>query len=837
MTRRSLATTLALGAALAGPAAGQNRPQPPQTPPGQAQQGPQGQGQQPGGRQQQEGPRPYRDVITPQMRPDSGVFIVYRRDDRLYYEVPRAMFGREFLLVVDQRGTPRGVGYAGEEVTRRMVRWDRTGNRVLLRLLSYDMTADTTLPVSRAVRLSNLPQILRSFDVAAWSPEDSNAVIEVTGLFTQDVPELNARQDLGRRVRRFDPGRSLVERARSFPRNIEVSALQTYEVDSLPGAPGQRADGSVNTVTMLMNYSMVLLPDQPMMPRLCDNRIGLFGRTIEDYGRDGHQVARRCYLDRWRLEPSNPAAAVSDPVKPIVFYIDPATPEKWVPWLIRGVQMWEPVFRAAGFSNAIQARRVPTPEEDPEFDLDDARYSAIRWLPSTTQNAYGPHVSDPRTGEILQSNIGFYHNVMNLVRGWYWVQAGAVDPLAQRLPFPDSLIGRGLAYVAAHEVGHTLGMPHAMLSSQTYPVDSLRSRSFTCRYGTTASIMDYARFNYVAQPGDSACLFPEIGPFDYYTINWGYRRAPGATNPDAERPFLDSLARLQDTNPMFRYGRQNDPTDPRVQSEALGDDPVRATGYGLQNIRRLVPMLIPATTADRLQDYDDLNEMYGRLIGQWATELGHVAVVVGGVYRDEKYPSQSGVIYTPVPRETQAGAVRFLLENAFTTPTFFFDQEVLRRIEPSGSVDRIRVRQAALLNTVLNDARLNRLVEQEAVLPDGQSYTVAALLADLRRGLFSEAAAARPLADAYRRNIQRAFVDQLERLITTPLAPPTPPGPPSPFAQPAVPRPGDARALARAEMRDLDAQLRTAIIRTTDRETRAHFEDLRARIDRVLNPR
>src|SRR6267378_3363708 len=607
-----------------------------------------------------EGLKPYNQVITAQAVTDSGVFIVHRIGEKLFYEIPRRMLGREFRLVVDRRGTIRGLGYAGEQIAARVVRWDRLGTRVLLRMISFAMRADSTLPVSRAVDLSNTPPIIKSFDIAAWSPKDSNAVIEVTSLFTSDVSELNARQ-LGIRVRRFDPARSFVERARSFPVNVEVTALQTFEMDSVPGAPGSGPDRSLNTMTIPTNFSMLLLPDHPMRPRACDNRVGYFSVDYEDYGANVDKVPTRCYITRWRLEPKDPNAAVSDPVKPIVFYLDPATPERWAPWIIKGVRAWEPVFRAAGFSNAITARRAPTPQEDPEFDVDDARYSTIRWLPSTIENAYGPHVSDPRTGEILQSGIGFYHNVMNLTRDWYFVQAGPNDPRAARLPLPDSLIGETLAYVTAHEVGHTLGFPHNMKSSASYPVDSLRSRTFTARYGDESSIMDYGRFNYVAQPGDGARLVPIQGPYDYFAVNWGYRRIAGAATPEAERPTLDSLARLQEGDPMLRFGNA-DGIDPEAQTEDLGSDPIAATRYGLANIKRVMPMLLPATTINRLEDYGDLSEMYGRLIGQWQRELGHVVTLLGGVYRAERYPSQQGVLFTAVPRATQQAAVSFLLE-------------------------------------------------------------------------------------------------------------------------------------------------------------------------------
>src|SRR5437879_2926408 len=415
-------------------------------------------------------PKPYNQVITPGATTDSGVFTVHRSGEKLFYEIPEAMFGREFLLVADQRGTIR-------------------------------------------------------------------------------------------RVRRMDPARSVIDRARAFPRNVEVSALQTFEVDSVPGPAGNPPNRSLNSITMLMNYSMVLLPDKPMMARLCDDRVGYFSLSFEDYDEDRVPGPRRCFIQRYRLEPKDPTAAVSDPIKPIVWYIDPATPAKWVPWLIKGVEMWEPVFRAAGFSNAITAR-LPA-ASDSDFDLDDARLSTIRWLPSTIENAYGPRLSDPRSGEILNANIGFYHNVASLVEAWYWTQAGAADPRARQLPFPDSLMGLMLAYVATHGGGSDMRLRHRRVAATYYPVDSLRSRSFTCRMkGTSPSIMDYARYNYVAQPGDSACLMQGIGPYDYFAIDWGYRHIPAAGSPDAERPILDSLARLQDAQPWDRWIGDGEPGPP-----------------------------------------------------------------------------------------------------------------------------------------------------------------------------------------------------------------------------------------------------------------------------------
>ena len=838
MTARTL-PAIALGAALllGAPSLNAQRPSGPPSPaPGAG--GGQGEGQGPGGRGagQQQGPKPYAQVVTDKAVSDTGVFLIHRIGDQVLFEIPRAQLGRQFLLVGDMAGAQDGTGYAGVVTIQRVVRWERMGNRVLLRNVGFDIVADSSTPVSRAVQLNNVEPIIMSFDVLAWS-KDSSPVLDVGKLFTTDVPELNVSRGGGfggrpDRSRRFDTQRSLVEATRAFPTNLNVRAIHTWSSDSVPN------DRSLGTITEVVQYSMVALPDVLAARRLCDNRVGYFSTDQVDYGTTEQRAAHRCYIDRWRLEPRDPAAAVSDPIKPIVFYIDPATPPQWVPWLIKGVEDWQPAFRYAGFSNAIIGRRAPTPQEDPNFSMDDARYTYVRWLPSSIENAFGPHISDPRTGEILQSSIGYFHNVMNLLRDWYFVQVGPLDPRAATLPLPDSLMGRMLEYVVAHEVGHTLGFPHNFRASASVPVDSLRSPSYTARWGDTPSIMDYARFNYVAQPGDHAALIPTISVYDSFAVNWGYRRFTGAATPDAERPILDSLARQQDANPMLRFGNL-DGIDPNSQREAVGDDPVKASTYGMMNLKRVMAMLVHATTANKLDDYSDLQEMYERVIGQWQFEMSDVLTMIGGVYRHEKYPSQEGVIHTAVPRAQQAAAMRFLAENVLATPTWMYDPEILRRIEPTGFADRIRTQQTTFLRQLFDDARLDRLADQMATATSAApAYGVGDLLGDVRKASFSELSAARVGVDAYRRNLQRAFVDLMnDKLNPAPAARGGPAGPRPHGFTPPQPMPGDARALIRAELKDLDTALRLALPKAANRETRAHLEDLRFRIDRALNPK
>jgi hypothetical protein len=587
---------------------------------------------------------------------------------------------------------------------------------------------------------------------------------------------------------------------------------------------------------------MVLLPEEPMQPRLFDQRVGFFDLDQVDYGRDAQRAEERKYILRWRLEPSDPEAyargELVEPVEPIVYYIDPATPEKWRPYLKQGVADWNKAFEAAGFKNAILAKDPPTPEEDPEFNPEDVRYSVIRYFASPIQNAYGPNVHDPRSGEILESDIGWYHNIMNLLRNWYFIQTAAANPRAQKVEFSDAEMGELIRFVSAHEVGHTIGLHHNFYSSSTVPVDSLRSPSYTAAHGTAPSIMDYARFNYIAQPGDRVTRFtPDIGPYDVHAIEWGYRRFPGL-GTDAERARLNELAQRANDDPRLRYVAQAmDAIDPRAQNEDLGDDPVLAGEYGLANLQRIADNLVSWTSEDA-EDYANLDELYGQLVTQWRRYMNHAGSTVGGVTIDYKTADEEGVVYEPVPAEAQRRALGFVLTHAFTRPDWLLDTDVLRRIEPAGALDRVRSTQVGILDRLLDPSRIARLLEAEAIDGGEEVFTAEEMLAAVRRGLWSELDEGQPV-DPLRRSIQRGHIERLEYLMEEEQSMPS-----NAFLRyymgrtPIDVSQSDIRPLVRGELQDLDRSIERALRSRAiagDRATRLHLEDARARIEDILD--
>lgn len=772
----------------------------------------------------------YDKVITKEAVSDSGLFTVHKVEDDYFYEIPDSLFNREMLMVTRIAKTATGIGFGGGKANTQVLRWEKKNKKVLLRVVSHEIFAADSLPIHEAVSNSNFEPVLFSFDVKTINKDSTATVVQVNDLFSDDVQALGLpgyyRESY--KVRNVDKGRGYIESLKSFPLNIESRHVKTYNAGNPP------SNESVGSITVEMSNSMVLLPKVPMERRYFDRRVGWFARGQVDYGLDAQESKTVRYLDRWRLEvkPEDEAkfkaGELVEPKKQIVYYIDRATPKKWIPFIKEGIEDWQVAFEAAGFKNAIIAKEAPTKEEDPDWSPEDVRYSTVRYLASPVPNANGPHVSDPRSGEILESDINWYHNVMTLLRNWYFVQTAAKNPEARGVAFKDKIMGRLIRFVSSHEVGHTLGLPHNMGSSVAYPVDSLRSKSFTDKYGTAPSIMDYARFNYVAQPGDGdVSMMPNIGVYDKYSIKWGYRPILDKEGME-EKPILDQWILEHAGDPLYRFGAQQwSVVDPSSQTEDLGDDAVKASNYGIENLKRIIPNLISWTSEDG-KDYDDLETLYGQVLTQFNRYMGHVSNNIGGVYQYNKTYDQEGAVFIPVPKERQEESMQFLQDQLFTTPEWMIDNNILNKIENNGNVERIRGLQVRTLENVLDFGRLGRMIENET-LNGKEAYTLTEMMNDLRSGIFSELRSGKKI-DTYRRNLQRAYVDRLEYLLTEEQSGRR-------NATSVNVSQSDIRAIARAELNTLKRSVRSAIGRTGDALSRYHLQDLMERIDLILDPR
>ena len=787
-------------------------------------------------------PRPYDRVITREAETKRGLFVVHRVGDKVFFEIPAQELGKDQLVIgryaraaAPTGGTTGGFGtYGGDRFTTRTLRWNRNGHRIILRTPSYTIVADSADPVYQAVENSNYPPIVAVFNVEAYGP-DSAAVIDATRLFTSAVPEFQAIRGS------VDGSRSFIERILAFPDNIGIEATQTGTAAATPGqaTPSPAAAAPRSAQSVVAHWSIVRLPENPMMPRLFDERVGYFSNQRVDFSRPDHRSATRRYITRYRLECSDRREGdLCYPKQPIVYYVDPATPEWLKPHVRNGILEWQSAFEKAGFKDGIIA--MDAPKDDPDWSPEDVRHTLIRWLPSTVENAVGPNVHDPRTGEILNGSVQMFHNIMNLQRSWYFTQVAPLDPRAQTMPFPDSLMGRLVHFVVTHEIGHTIGLQHDQLGSSLYPADSLRSRTWVERMGHSPSIMDYSRFNYVAQPEDSIPvqhLVPRVGPYDEYAVMWGYKPIPEARTPDQEKPVLEQWARMQDTIPWYRFSAGNEFGAAGTQSEAVGDaDPVKSTELGFRNIRRVVGYIERAALKP-MEDNSDLQELYDRTVQQWATEANHVATLVGGGTVQYKSGGQPGPVYEAYPRARQAEAVRFINQMVFRTPDYLIRPEIGARIEAGGMVSRINGAQSRVLTNLLDDQRMNRLLEQEGVARSRANvYTLASMLDDVRRGLWEELAAGRAI-DVFRRELQNDYLTLVQRKLNPPMAPaaasamPTFPGftPPSPLSE-------DAKSHLRGQLVTLREEIRRAIGRTSDRPTQLHLQGAVYRIGQILEP-
>ena len=777
----------------------------------------------------------YATIVDAETESDDGLFTVHRRDGDVYFEVPDSLLRRDMLLISRVAGVQAGMGGflpAGAAVNRQMVRFERADDRILLRKYSGEAVADDTLAIAASVESNYFAPILGAFEIEARGLDDTSSVIDVTDFFAGDTPSLSGLSPAQRRqyqVRRLDGDRSYIGRVRSYPLNVNVRHTLTYDA----GAPP--SDERANTVSMEMNQSLVLLPAEPMRARYADDRVGYFSIERINYGLDEQKAATQTFIRRWRLEPSDPVAyargELVEPVTPITWYIDPATPERWRGAVRRGVENWNQAFEAAGFRNAVRALDPPSKAEDPEWDPEDVRYSVVRWSASLTRNAQGPSTSDPRTGEIIESDIVWYHNHMRSYRNWMMVQTGAANPGARSLPIDDALMAEAMEQVITHEIGHAIGLPHNMVASSAYPVDSLRSASFASRMGVAPTIMDYARQNYIAQPEDGlqpADFLRRIGPYDLYSVNWGYRLIPDAATPEDERDTLDAWIVERAGDRMYKYLPQGGlgVTDPRAQTEDMGDDPVRASDYGMANLKRIVPNLVAWTTKPG-ENYADLEEVYGEALGQWNRYVGHVLTMVGGVHVDLKTADQSGVVFDAVPRTRQKEAMEWLTREVFVAPTWLNEPAILERIGPTtGGLRALQRRQAGIVNRLLDPRRMDILAEMEATQPR-VAYPLIEFLDDVRAGIWGELDGASAI-NGYRRALQRAWLDRMEYLMTE-----QPEGNAFQGPAPEMSR-SDMRPLIRAQLIELRADVVAADRRIRHRVTSAHLVDVANRIDRIL---
>jgi len=701
----------------------------------------------------------FEEIITKDAITDKGLFNVHKVKDKYYYEIPDSLIGRDMLMVTRIVKMAAELPHSRHKMSEQVLKWEKFDNNIFLKQASYSKFANDSLPISIAVSNSNYEPIISNFKIAAKNKDHNSYLIDVTNLYKSDVKIFGFPQSSrkGFKITSLDSKLSFIESIRSFPLNIETKHIKTYK--SSNSRNGQ--------ISMLLNNSMVLLPKEPMKRRYFDQRVGWITNSQIDFGIDNQEAETVRYIQRWRLEIKDEDiekfknGELVEPKKPIIYYIDPATPVKWRKYLKQGVEDWQVAFEAAGFKNAILAKDPPSKEEDPDWSPEDVRYSVIRYLASATLNANGPRVSDPRSGEIIESDINWYHNVMKLLRNWFFVQTSAVNENVRSTEFDNETMGRAIRFVSAHEVGHTIGLPHNWASSNAYPVDSLRSKTFTKKYGIAPSIMDYARFNYIAQPGDEGVsLVIDIGPYDKYSTMWGYKPILN-TSAEDEKEILNNWITEKANDPIFRFGTSG--IDPSVQTEDLGDDAIKASEYGIANLKRIMPKLIEWTTKDG-ETYDELGYMYRQILSQFGRYMGHVSNNIGGVYQHFKTADQEGAVYTHVNKSYQQDCMDFLHSQLFQTPTWMINKDILNKIEFAGVVNRIRSTQSRSLNRILDFGRMARLIENEAI--NGKNaYSLTSMMTDLRKGIFKEVYQNEKI-DVFRRNLQFAYLDRISFLMT-----------------------------------------------------------------------
>lgn len=800
------------------------------------------------------GLKAYKDIITSKAVSDGGMLWVHKVEEKFYFEIPDSIFGREILVVNRLSKAAAGMrtggffGYAGDDIGRSVIRFERApNNKVFIRSISYaEYAKDSTSPMYTAVTNSNVQPIVAAFDVKSTGRDSAGVVIDMTDYVNgdNDVLHFGSSVKSALRIGMLQNDKSYIVGIRSYPINVEIKTVKTYgRTPAMAGSTGGFSQGGQagGNYTVELNSSLVLLPKVPMQPRYFDPRVGFFATGYTDFDANPQGVKSVYMIKRWKLEPKPEdmdkykRGELVEPQKPIVFYIDPATPQKWVPYLMQGVDDWKIGFEKAGFKNAIMAKLAPSKEEDSTWSLDDARNSAIVYKPSDIANASGPSISDPRSGEIMESHINWYHNVMSLLRDWYFIQTAAVDTGARKMVFDDELMGQLIRFVSSHEVGHTLGLRHNHGSSSTVPVEKLRDKAWVEANGHTPSIMDYARFNYVAQPEDSisrAGLFPRIGDYDKWALEWGYKLFPQFKSPNDEKGFLNKwvIEKLKDKRLWF--GTETNPDDPRSQSEQVGDDAMKGSMYGIKNLQVIVPSLNDWTKMPN-EDYSNLRNMYNGVVGQFQRYIGHVVKYIGGIMETPKMVEESGPVYENVSEAKQREAVEFLNKQLFATPTWLLNQDIFDKTGLNGLTVVGRIQDNAF-SSIISNYTLTKLSNAEAAIGN-KAYQITELLADLKKGIWSELPARKPV-DIYRRQLQKSYVSTLASLLK--VAPPvsmSSGGISLTITQ--MPDKSDISSVIRGHLTALRTEILAALSGTTEIMTKYHLQDLAKTIDNALNPK
>jgi hypothetical protein len=803
--------------------------------------------------EEKKGPKPYKKVIDSSAVTQKGLIDVHKMKDKYLFEISDSLIGKEIMTITRYSKTPAGGGvFGGEEINRQVVRFEVGPNdNILLRSITYViMTPDVDKPISQAVKNSSSDPIIAVYDILAYNKDadgknNKSYVIDINTSFDADVQTFSLspvnKQLL--KIQSFQKDKSFIKDIKSFPINTEIRSVKTFstEPQKISRTPTPQigrdfpAGLDAGVVTVELNTSILLLPEIPMRKRTYDKRVGYFANGYDVFENESLKADKEVFAVRWRLEPKNAEDAekqkrgeLIEPKKPIIYYIDPATPEKWRPFIKAGVDDWQEAFEFAGWKNAIRGEYWP--ENDPSMSLEDARFSVLRYFAADIQNAYGPNVHDPRTGEIMESHIGWYHNIMSLLRDWYLIQTGAVDANARFKKFDDKLMGELIRFVSSHEVGHTLGLRHNMGASNATPVEMLRDPAFQKANGHTSSIMDYARFNYVAQPEDNVTdLFPRIGDYDKWAIKWGYSYFADAKDAKEEKALLNEMTKEAYKDRRLWFGTESSPYDPRYQTEDLGDNAMKASEYGIKNLKRILPQL-NSWSKEEGEDYSELEGLYNSLTGQFRRYMGHVSKNVGGIYYNPKTSEMEGNEFDVVPSATQNEAIAFLHAQLFKTPTWLLDQNILTKINPDSGVEAMKNLQGGTLNSLLSGDRLIRLLETSSL--DKKNYSVDELMSDLRKGIFSELNTNATI-DIYRRNLQKLYVNNLIEALDNEGKKTA-----SGLNRRSVSyNETDIPSIARGQLTQLKNSLKLGAAANADRLSKFHLLDLVARINTGLEPK